>query len=63
MLRIPIIVLVMFLGAYPIMELTRLILIWGRTYSLLNWEIYFELGFMWVFYLAIIPVLYWRLRR
>ena len=57
------IALVMFLGAYPIIELTRMIIFYWR---------HIDTGFvgvgigeiiiMWILYLSIIPILRWRLK-
>ncbi len=54
----------MVLGLYGTGELTRYIVVDGMQVNpgRMAWYI-FELVFMWVFYLAIIPVLHWKLRR
>ncbi len=48
---------IMFLGSYPVIELTRVILVDGRHYypELLGWFI-FEIAGMWLPYLAIVPI-------
>ena len=61
------IALVMFLGAYPIIELTRVIVISEfirhiHTDEIPLWQFGLEIGLMWVVYLSIIPILYWRLK-
>ena len=52
-----IILLVMILVLYPILELTRVIIDWGLAPRFI-----FELSFMWITYLSIIPILNWRLK-
>ena len=58
-----IILLVMVLGFYGTGELTRYIVVDGMQVNpdRMGWYV-FELVFMWVFYLAIIPLLYWKLK-
>ena len=57
------ILLVMLLGAYPIIELTRVIISYWQLVSL-PFEVIgkIEIILMWVSYLAIIPILAWRLK-
>ena len=59
-----IILLVMVLGFYPVFELTRIIVVDGmRIYPDKLPQFIFEIVFMWVFYLGIIPLLYHALPR
>ena len=59
-----VIFLVMVLCLYPIVELTRIIVVDGmRLYPDKLPHFIFELAFMWVFYLGIIPILYHALPR
>ena len=65
---VAIIALVMLLAAYSIVELTRIIVILEfiqhiHTDEIPLWQFGLEIGLMWVLYLSIIPLLYWRLRR
>jgi len=57
------ILLVMLLVAYPIIELTRVIISYWQLVSL-PFEVIgkIEIILMWVSYLAIIPILAWRLK-
>lgn len=48
---------IMFLSSYPVVELTRLIIVSGSLYypEMQGWFV-FELAGMWLLYLSIIPV-------
>lgn len=56
------ILLIMLLTLVPIVEITRVVILYGQVYEFtvpLAWE----LIFYWVCYLGIIPLLYWKLKR
>jgi len=58
-----IIFLTMIFAAYPVIELTRLILASMVFYPEMKGYLVFEISFIWTLYLTIVPILSWALGK
>ena len=56
------ILFIMLLVLTPIVELTRVVVLYGKEYGF-EMAFIWEIIFYWVCYLSIIPLLHWELRR